>query len=153
MTDPMPLDSDPILRLPQVARAHEIIWVFDLDNTLYPASCDLFRQVDQRMATFISELLGVEWDEARRLQKHYYRTYGTTLCGLMAEHRLDATRYLDYVHQIDVTPVQPDPRLDTALTGLPGRKPVFTNGSRRPGQNVVARIGIPHHFQAGVAIV
>jgi len=147
MTQPMPLDTDAALRLPAVAGAHEIVWVFDLDNTLYPASCDLFRQVDQRMARFIAELLGVEWDEARRLQKHYYRTYGTTLCGLMAEHRLDASRYLDYVHQIDVTPVQPDPRLDRVLHDLPGRKLVFTNGSRRHAENVLARIGIHGHFE------
>lgn len=143
----MPLDTDSALRLPQVVSAHEVIWVFDLDNTLYPASCDLFHQVDQRMASFISELLGVEWEEARRLQKHYYRTYGTTLCGLMAEHRLDAARYLDYVHQIDVTPVPPNPKLDRVLTQLPGRKLVFTNGSRRHAENVLARIGIHAHFE------
>jgi len=147
MTAPMPLDTDSALRLPAVAGAHEVIWIFDLDNTLYPASCDLFQQVDQRMASFISELLGVEWEEARRLQKHYYRTYGTTLCGLMAEHRLDATRYLDYVHQIDVTPVPPNPELDQVLTRLPGRKLVFTNGSRRHAENVLARIGIHGHFE------
>jgi len=147
MTQKMPLDTNAALRLPEVAGAHEIIWVFDLDNTLYPASCDLFRQVDQRMASFIIELLGVEWEEARRLQKHYYRTYGTTLCGLMQEHRLDATRYLDYVHQIDVTPVQPDPRLDRVLHDLPGRKLVFTNGSRRHAETVLARIGIHDHFE------
>lgn len=149
----MPRDDAPVLRLPSVGQACDIIWVFDLDNTLYPASCNLFHQVDQRMATFISELLGVAWDEARRLQKHYYRTYGTTLCGLMAEHRLDATRYLDYVHEIDVTPVPPDPRLDRALAALPGRKLVFTNGSRRHAENVLARIGIEHHFEEVFDIV
>jgi putative hydrolase of the HAD superfamily len=99
------------------------------------------------MASFISELLGLDFDAARKLQKHYYRTYGTTLCGLMAEHKLDPTRYLDYVHEIDVTAIPADPRLDRALAGLIGRKLVFTNGSRRHAENVLARIGITHHFE------
>ena len=38
--------------------AHVSHWIFDLDNSLYPASCDLFALIDERMGVFIAELLG-----------------------------------------------------------------------------------------------
>lgn len=140
------------LRLPRVEPG-ETVWVFDLDNTLYPASCNLFHQVDMRMTAFIAEFLKLGTDEARALQKHYYRTYGTTLRGLMREHRMEAARFLEYVHEIDVTPVPPSPELRAALTSLAGRKLIFTNGSVRHAENVVNRLGIGDQFEAIFDIV
>ena len=63
--------------------AHIRNWIFDLDNTLYPASANLFSQVDARMTGFIQDLLGLDHDEARRVQKGYFHNHGTTLSGLM----------------------------------------------------------------------
>jgi putative hydrolase of the HAD superfamily len=141
------------LRLPTVAHPSETVWLFDLDNTLYPASCNLFKQVDQRMASFIGELLSITEDEARLLQKRYYRTYGTTLRGLMLEHAMPADKFLDFVHAIDVTAIPPDPALDRALGQLQGRKLIFTNGSIRHAENVLAQIGVAHRFEAIFDIV
>src|SRR5438876_2898857 len=78
------------------------VWIFDLDNTLYPADCNLFAQVDQKMGEFISRYLGVPFVYARHLQKTYYRQFGTTLCGLMKVHRMDPKPFLDYVHDLDL---------------------------------------------------
>ena len=128
-------------------------WVFDLDNTLYPRSCDLFSQIDIKMKTFIAELLGVDVEEARRIQKQYFRTHGTTLRGLMDNHGLAPSAFLDYVHDIDVTPVPPNPALDVALGRLPGRKIIFTNGSVRHAENVVTRLGVAHHFEGVFDII
>lgn len=122
-------------------------WVFDLDNTLYPAECQLFVQIDRRMGDFLARLLGVSFDEAKRLQKDYYRQYGTTLCGLMQCHGLNPDEFLDYVHDIDVTAVPPAPHLAAALDALPGRKFIFTNGSRRHAENVAARLGVLDCFE------
>jgi putative hydrolase of the HAD superfamily len=135
------------------ALARAETWVFDLDNTLYPASCNLFAQVDRRIGEFIAKTLDVGFDEAFRLQKQYFREYGTTLHGLMKNHGLAPDDFLDYVHQIDVTPLPPDPALDAALGRLPGRKIVFTNGSHRHAENVLARLGIGHRFEAIFDIV
>jgi putative hydrolase of the HAD superfamily len=143
----------PILRLPAVGDPAEMVWVFDLDNTLYPASCNLFKQVDARMAAFIAELLSIEEHEARALQKRYYRDHGTTLRGLMVEHGMTADRFLEFVHAIDVTPVLPNPALDAALGALQGRKLIFTNGSTRHAENVLARLGVGHRFEAIFDIV
>ncbi len=121
-------------------------WVFDLDNTLYPASCNLFDQVDRRIGAFIADTLSLPAPEARRLQKQYYRDHGTTLNGLMLWHGIDPTVYLDYVHRIDLAPITRQPVLDAALDRLPGRKLVYTNGSRAHADRVLDRLGIARHF-------
>jgi putative hydrolase of the HAD superfamily len=138
--------STPCARPP--ALGHIDTWVFDLDNTLYPAACNLFHQVDQRIGAFVARFLGLPADQARAVQKGYLARYGTTLRGLMVEHRLDPAPYLDFVHDIDLTPVPPNPTLDLALALLPGRKLVFTNGTVRHAERVMARLGIARHFEA-----
>jgi len=123
------------------------IWVFDLDNTLYPADCNLFAQVDHRMGEFIARFLGVPYEYARHLQKTYYRQFGTTLAGLMRIHKMEPHDFLDYVHDIDLTPVPEHPELAAAIERLPGRKLIFTAGSRRHAENVAAKLGVLHLFE------
>lgn len=125
---------------------HVETWVFDLDNTLYPASCRLFDQIDVRMGEFVSRLLNVEYAEARRRQKEMFYRYGTTLRGLMTEHGIPPDEFLDYVHDIDHSPVPMNTALDEALHRLPGRKLIFTNGTVAHAEKVLARLGITHHF-------
>jgi putative hydrolase of the HAD superfamily len=120
------------------------VWIFDLDNTLYPSGCDLFAEVDRRMGTFIAEHLGVPLVHARYLQKRYYHEYGTTLSGLMQVHKLDPHAFLEYVHDIDLTPVSESPALAAALQALPGRRLIFTNGSRRHAERVAEKLGVLH---------
>jgi putative hydrolase of the HAD superfamily len=130
--------------LDEFVRVNE--WVFDLDNTLYPADSNLFAQVDQRMGGFIAEFLGVPFEQARRVQKDYYYRYGTTLSGLMHEHKLPPERFLDYVHNIDLSPISAAPKLAAAIEALPGRKFVFTNGSVAHATRVCDRLGLTHLF-------
>lgn len=127
-------------------------WVFDLDNTLYPAECDLFAQIDVAMTRYVSQLLGVERDEALAVQKRYYLEHGTTLAGLMARHSADPHHFLEVVHDIDYSPVAPDPELAGLIAALPGRKLVFTNGSRGHAARVVARLGLEGLFEDLFAI-
>ena len=122
-------------------------WIFDLDNTLYPRSSNLFDQVDVRIRLFVEKLLGVEADEAQRIQKSFYRDHGTTLRGLMLNHAVEADDFLAFVHDIDHTVVEPDPALCAAVLRLPGRKLIFTNGSRRHAEKVAARLGFTDHFE------
>jgi putative hydrolase of the HAD superfamily len=126
--------------------AHIDTWVFDLDNTLYPASSSLFPQIDVRMRRFIAERLNLPMDEAFALQKRYYREFGTTLRGLMLVHKIEPDAFLSFVHDIDCTVLDRAPRLDQALATLPGRKLIFTNGSERHAENVLDRLGIARHF-------
>ncbi len=129
------------------------VWIFDLDNTLYPASSNLFDQVDWRMTAYISELLDLPRDEARKLQKQYFKEYGTSMRGLMTVHGVDPAAFLEYVHNIDLAPISTDPVLVSALERLPGRKVIFTNGSTAHAENVTRHIGIDHHFEGCFDIV
>jgi putative hydrolase of the HAD superfamily len=122
-------------------------WIFDLDNTLYPRHIDLFRQVDERIRAYVGRLLSLPPDEAQRVQKDYYRRYGTTLRGLMEEHGIQPDDFLEYVHDIDHSPVEADPRLGAAIERLPGRKFILTNGSRAHAEKVAGRLGITRHFE------
>ncbi|MDP6953352.1 MAG: pyrimidine 5'-nucleotidase [Alphaproteobacteria bacterium] len=124
-------------------------WIFDLDNTLYPAECELFAQVDSRMGAYISALLALDATAARALQKTYYRQHGTTLRGLMDNHGVEPEDYLDYVHDIDLSPLDAVPSLAAALAALPGRRYVFTNGSRKHALQVLERLGLAPLF-AGI---
>lgn len=122
-------------------------WVFDLDNTLYPAKCDLFSQVDARMCAFIATTLKLDHAAARRLQKSYFLKHGTTLRGLMNEHSIAPAAFLEFVHNIDFTRIKASPIMAAALLRLPGRKFVFTNASESYAARVLARIGIESHFE------
>ena len=95
-------------------------WVFDLDNTLYPHHLNLWQQVDVRIRDYIAGFLKITHDEAFRLQKDYYRRYGTTLRGLMEEHGLEPDEFLEIVHEIDHSPLTPNPALGAAIAELPG---------------------------------
>lgn len=128
-------------------------WIFDLDNTLYPASCDLFSQVDVRMRDFISQYLGLDAKEAYALQKTYFRECGTTLRGLMTRHDMDPGPYLDYVHDIDLSPIVASPELAVALKNLPGNRYIFTNASTAHAERVMDRLGISHLFDGIFDIV
>ena len=128
-------------------------WVFDLDNTLYPHHLNLWQQVDVRIRDFVAAWLKVSPEEAFRIQKDYYRRYGTTMRGMMLEHGVHADDYLAYVHEIDHSPLEPNPAMGDAIAALPGRKLILTNGSVAHAGKVLARLGISHHFEAVFDII
>ena len=122
-------------------------WVFDLDNTLYPAECNLFAQVDTRIGEYVQQLLKLPPDEARKVQKAYLLDHGTTLKGLMANHDVDPRHYLDHVHDIDFSPIPQDSNLRGLLQQLQGRKIIFTNADLTYAEKVLARLGIADQFE------
>ena len=133
--------------LPDRQHFHSVSnWVFDLDNTLYPRHTDLFAQIDKKMTAYVSDLLSLPHDEARKVQKDYYRDHGTTLNGLIMQHGIDANDFLEKVHDIDYSWVQPDPALGQAIRSLPGRKFIFTNGDVGHAERTATALGILDHF-------
>ena len=122
-------------------------WVFDLDNTLYPPDCDLWPKIDARITLFLGHLFGLDGISARALQKYYYLRYGTTLRGLMVDHDVSAEQFLDFVHDIDRSSLLPNLMLAEAITALPGRKLILTNGSRDHAMQTAAALGLEAMFE------
>ncbi len=133
--------------------SHVDTWVFDLDNTLYPHHLNLWQQVDHRIRDYIAKYLDIAHDEAFKLQKDYYRRYGTSMRGLMTEHGMKPDDFLDFVHEIDHSPLTPDPALGAALEKLPGRKLILTNGTRKHADAVMKRLDIHGHFEDVFGII
>jgi putative hydrolase of the HAD superfamily len=128
---------------------HIRAWIFDLDNTLYPASADLFGLMDVRMTRYVARTLGIEdLAEAYKVQKGYFQQHGTTLAGLMAAHHVDPHDYLADVHDIDLTVLAEDRRLAGLISRLPGRKLIFTNGDEPYARRVLQRLGLSESFEA-----
>jgi putative hydrolase of the HAD superfamily len=125
---------------------HVTHWVFDLDNTLYRADNGVFARIDARMTEFVSGHLGLARDEARVLQKTLYREHGTTLNGLIKLYGMDPEPYLEFVHQIDLSDLYPDPALAFAIERLPGKRYIFTNGCARHAARILARLELTHLF-------
>jgi putative hydrolase of the HAD superfamily len=141
-TTPLSAASAPVDML-----GHINTWVFDLDNTLYPSDCDLWPKIDQRITLFLAHLSGLDGMSSRALQKYYYQRYGTTLRGLMEEHGIGPDDFLDFTHDIDRSSLLPNFALATALTALPGRKLILTNGSREHALRTAEALGLKALFE------
>lgn len=118
-------------------------WVFDLDNTLYPAGSAVWPAIDERITRWLADLMGIDGLTARGLQKYYYRRHGTTLKGLMEDHAIAPEAFLSFVHDIDRSSLAANPALVEAVAGLPGRKLILTNGSKDHALRTTERLGFP----------
>jgi putative hydrolase of the HAD superfamily len=134
--------------MPRALFAHVETWVFDLDNTLYPPAARLFDQIEERMTGYVMRALAIDAERAAALRDHYWQTYGTTLAGLMREHGLEPEPYLAEVHDIDLSGMAAAPALRAAIAALPGRKLVYTNGSREHARRVTRACGLDGAFDA-----
>jgi putative hydrolase of the HAD superfamily len=121
-------------------------WVFDLDNTLYSADCDLWPEIDQRITLYLAQIFGLDGISSRALQKYYYERYGTTLRGLMEELAIGADDFLNFTHDVDRSSLFPNPALANAITTLPGRKLILTNGSREHALATAGALGLEAMF-------
>ena len=128
------------------ALAHVRDWVFDLDNTLYPAAATLYDAIGARMTDYIARKLSLDAGEAAALQERYFVEYGATVAGLAKHHGVDAGDFIDYVHDIAPDMLTPDEELNALIDVLPGRKFVFTNGGRAYARRVLDQLGLTPHF-------
>jgi len=133
--------------------AHVTTWVFDLDNTLYPADSGIWPKINERITLFLVDLFGLDGQSARALHQHYYMRHGTTLLGLIEENIDAAERFLEFVHDIDRSTLKPDPVLAREVARLRGRKLIFTNGSRDHAMLTVRQLGLDGLFEDAFDIV
>ena len=127
--------------------------IFDLDDTLYSRDIGLMREVGRRIQMWLYDHLGLTWEEAAVRRGEYFRRYGTTLGGLVAEHDVDVHDYLAFVHDVPVEEyLDPDPALAAMLDGIPLRKAIYTNGTVEHARRVLRVLGVADHFEQVVGI-
>jgi len=121
-------------------------WIFDLDNTLYSADSGIFQQVHDLMGKFVSSHLDIDIEEAKIIQKNYYKQHGTTLRGMMDNHGVDPDHFLAEVHKLDYSIVGPNHKLNEELKKIQGRKIIYTNANMQHALNVLERIELSNFF-------
>ena len=122
-------------------------WIFDLDLTLYGPEANIMAQVRDRIALYVERLFNIEPEAAHQIRHTYWKKYGTTLGGLMTEHAVDPHGYLDFVHDVDMTLLQPAADLRAQIEALPGRKLIFTNADAPYAQRVLTARGLEGVFE------
>jgi len=153
-----PLITPSAFRLPpddelRARFGHVTTWVFDLDNTLYPPDSGIWPKIDERITLFLIDLFGLDGYSARALHQHYYARHGTTLRGLIEDNIEVADRFLEFVHDIDRTVLKPNPMLAREVAQLPGRKLIFTNGSRSHAILTTRQLGLDGLFEDAFDII
>jgi len=121
-------------------------WVFDLDNTLYSADSGIFQQVSELMGKFVSKHLNIDIKEAKKIQRKYYKKHGTTLRGMMDNHGVDPDTFLNEVHQLDYSIVEPNQKLNEELDKLRGKKIIYTNANLPHVNQVLSRLELTNMF-------
>jgi len=133
---------------------HVSTWVFDLDNTLYPPDCGLWPQINQRVTLYLAALTGLDGLSARALQRYYYHRHGTTLRGLVDEGAIDRPdHFLSFVHDVDRSGIVRNAPLAREIERLPGRRLIFTNGSRDHALRTIEQLGLEGLFEDAFDIV
>jgi putative hydrolase of the HAD superfamily len=127
-------------------------WVFDLDDTLYPRSIGLHDLMKRRVVLFIADHMKIDHAAAEAVHLDYYQRYGATLHGLIDQHGIAPRDFLDFIHDIDLSVLEPNDGLIAALRALPGRRIVFTNASRGHAVASLAVMGMSDLFDAIASI-
>ncbi|HEY9217320.1 MAG TPA: pyrimidine 5'-nucleotidase [Phenylobacterium sp.] len=126
---------------------HVDTWLFDLDNTLYPASSGFMGEIERRMTDFVQRVTGLGRPEAYALQKSYLAEHGLTLRGLMQHHGVDPDDFHAIFHDMSLEALAHDPDLVAAIARLPGRRLIFTNADAIHAERVLAHLGLADLFQ------
>lgn len=125
---------------------HIDTWLFDLDNTLYPAESGFMAEIVVRMTDFVEKVTGLPRDEAFRLQKTYLAEHGLTLKGMMLNHGVDPEEFHAIFHDMSLEALAHDAELLAGLERLPGRRLIFTNADAVHAERVLAHLGLAHLF-------
>lgn len=128
--------------------------LFDLDETLYPRSASLMKEITGRIQQYLIDRMGVPVDRAHELRLHFRGTYGTALRGLIEEgYPVDLDDYFTYVHDIRLEGrIIPDPALRHMLMALPLRRAILTNSNIEHAERILAHMGIRDCFEAVIDI-
>jgi len=137
----------------------QVIWLFDLDNTLHNASHAIFPAINDNMNAVISRVLAEQNlpahpDAVNEVRVRYWQRYGATLLGMVRHHGMRADDFLRDAHQFDDLSqmIRAERGLARLLQRLPGRKILLTNAPRAYARSVLRHLGLHRHFAEHVPI-
>lgn len=126
---------------------------FDLDDTLYPRGNGIWSLISERITRYMIERVGLSPEQAQEHRRRYYRSFGTSLSGLMVEFNVDPKDYLGFVHDIPLERhLAADAKLQRMLAGLPHTMFVFTNASEAHARRVTNLLSIEQFFDGLIGI-
>lgn len=124
------------------------VWVFDLDNTLYPPSSGLMDALGDRISLYLEQHLGLPGWLAVQMREAYFGTYGSSVRGVLMHCQVDADDLLKFIHDLPVEDyLSPDPELAELLSSLPGQKNIFTNATAEYAWRALHALGVESHFE------
>lgn len=124
------------------------VWLFDLDNTLYPASSGLMDAISERISLYLERQLGLPPSLADKMREAYFGRYGSSVRGVLLHCRVEAEALLTFIHDLPVEDyLLPDPMLSELLSSLPGQKSIFTNATGEYARRALRALGLEGHFE------
>ncbi len=124
--------------------------LFDVDNTIYPASSGIGLEMIRRMNIFVSGLLNVSVTEAAEMRRDRDPSlYDSTLSWLMKKYRFtDTESFFSAIHPFDFENYFPkNPLLSEMMENLPIPCSILTNSSAEHAINVTDYLEITPYFE------
>ena len=123
--------------------------LFDMDNTLYPASSAMDKGITRRMLECVAEFFHCSMDEAIALRAERIVHYSTTLEWLRSEGLTDVEGFLAHVHPSnEAEELPPQPGLREFLISLNMPMSILTNAPHEHADTVLGKLGIADLFEA-----
>lgn len=126
---------------------------FDLDDTLYPPSTGLWKNIKSRISLYMQERMNIPVDEVESLREKYFLQYGTTMRGLQAHHNIDTEDFLAFVHDLPLKDyLTPNPILRDIIASLPTVNLIFTNADIHHARRVLSVLGLNDLFETVIDV-
>ena len=124
--------------------------LLDLDNTLYPESRGMDRDIVKRMNEFVAGYLGISLAAAYELRRERARNYSTTLEWLTVEQGFaDPETFFAAVHpEGEEYCLERDPELARALDAIDLPKAILTNSPSEHARRVLRKLGVADRFSS-----
>ena len=123
--------------------------LFDMDNTLYPASSAMDKGITRRMLECVADFFNCDMQKAAQLREERIIHYSTTLEWLRNEGMTDIEGFLVHVHPDDeADELMPQPGLREFLLTLDYPKSILTNAPHEHADRVLGKLGIADLFDA-----
>src|SRR5688572_189730 len=126
---------------------------FDLDDTLYPSSAGLWKNIKERIGIYMYERMHIPPEEVPTLREKYLLEYGTTMRGLQAHHKIDTEDFLAFVHDLPLKDyLTPDSTLRSIIASLPTLNLIFTNADILHARRVLTALGLNDMFETVIDV-